>query len=122
MAVIGPQTAALVLVTRCTPRLGRRPAFVPFLAAYGDLLHLSPLPASRRSAPLAWGRAECAERWARGIPLLAEAQPAIRADDLLDLLGIEISPARLKCAMLSHDSLQHVLTDLGATTTAEANA
>ncbi len=28
---------------------------------------------------------------------------------LLDLLGIEISPARLKCAMLSHDSLQHVL-------------
>jgi nitrogen fixation NifU-like protein len=39
---------------------------------------------------------------------------AFRADDLLDLLGIEISPARLKCAMLSHDSLQHVLTDLGA--------
>lgn len=38
---------------------------------------------------------------------------AIRADDLLDLLGIEISPARLKCAMLSHDSLQHVLGDLG---------
>jgi NifU-like protein involved in Fe-S cluster formation len=39
---------------------------------------------------------------------------AIRADDLLDLLGIEISPARLKCAMLSHDSLQHVLGDLHA--------
>ena len=38
----------------------------------------------------------------------------IRADDVLDLLGIEISPARLKCAMLSHDSLQHVLIDLGA--------
>ncbi len=37
-----------------------------------------------------------------------------RADDLLELLGIEISPARLKCAMLSHDSLQHVLSDLGA--------
>ena len=52
---------------------------------------------------------------------------AFRADDLLDLLGIEISPARLKCAMLSHDSLQHVLTDLGAApgagaTTAEAGA
>jgi nitrogen fixation NifU-like protein len=48
------------------------------------------------------------------------------ADDLLDLLGIEISPARLKCAMLSHESLQHVLTDLGAaapaTATAEAGA
>jgi len=37
-----------------------------------------------------------------------------RADDLLELLGIEISPARLKCAMLSHDSLQHVLGELGA--------
>ena len=39
---------------------------------------------------------------------------AFQAADLLELLGIEISPARLKCAMLSHDSLQHVLTDLGA--------
>jgi len=38
----------------------------------------------------------------------------VRADDVLDLLGIEISPARLKCAMLSHDTLQHVLSDLGA--------
>ena len=43
----------------------------------------------------------------KGKPLKDVA--AIRADDLLDLLGIEISPARLKCAMLSHDSLQHVL-------------
>ncbi|HEX5827557.1 MAG TPA: SUF system NifU family Fe-S cluster assembly protein [Candidatus Limnocylindrales bacterium] len=36
------------------------------------------------------------------------------ADDLLDLIGIEISPARLKCAMLSFDSLQHLLADVGA--------
>jgi nitrogen fixation NifU-like protein len=35
------------------------------------------------------------------------------ATDLLDLLGIEISPARLKCAMLSFDSLQHLLDDAG---------
>ena len=49
----------------------------------------------------------------KGKPLAEVA--AFRADDLLDLLGIEISPARLKCAMLSHDSLQHTLTDLGAT-------
>jgi nitrogen fixation protein NifU and related proteins len=48
----------------------------------------------------------------KGKPLKDVA--AFRADDLLDLLGIEISPARLKCAMLSHDSLQHVLGDLGA--------
>ena len=37
---------------------------------------------------------------------------AFRADDLLDLLGIDISPARLKCAMLSHDTLQHALAEL----------
>lgn len=37
-----------------------------------------------------------------------------RADDLLELLGIEISPARLKCAMLSFDSLQHLLDEVGA--------
>ena len=36
------------------------------------------------------------------------------AADLLDLLGIEISPARLKCAMLSFDSLQHLLDEVGA--------
>ena len=38
---------------------------------------------------------------------------ALAATDLLDLLGIEISPARLKCAMLSFDSLQHLLTETG---------
>jgi nitrogen fixation NifU-like protein len=37
---------------------------------------------------------------------------AFRADDLLDLLGIEISPARLKCAMLSHETLQQALAEL----------
>jgi len=38
----------------------------------------------------------------------------VQAVDLLELLGIEISPARLKCAMLSFDSLQHLLEDVGA--------
>lgn len=46
-----------------------------------------------------------------------------RADDLLELLGIEISPARIKCAMLSFDSLQHLLDEVGAKPlTAEAGA
>ncbi len=35
-------------------------------------------------------------------------------DDLLDLLGIEISPARLKCALLSLDTVSHALTDESA--------
>ena len=43
-----------------------------------------------------------------------EAVVGFGATDLLDLLGIEISPARLKCAMLSFDSLQHLLDEVGA--------
>ena len=32
-------------------------------------------------------------------------------EDLLDLIGTEISPARLKCALLSLDTLSHALSD-----------
>ncbi len=32
-------------------------------------------------------------------------------DDLLDLLGIEVSPARLKCALLSLDTVSHALAE-----------
>ena len=63
----------------------------------------------------------------KGKPVVDVA--AFRADDLLDLLGIEISPARLKCAMLSHDTLQKALAearvpsaDEAATAPAESNA
>lgn len=62
----------------------------------------------------------------KGKPVVDVA--AFRADDLLDLLGIEISPARLKCAMLSHDTLQKALAEAGvapadaaATAPAESN-
>jgi nitrogen fixation protein NifU and related proteins len=44
-----------------------------------------------------------------GMPV--EKAEAYRADDLLDLLGIEISPARLKCAMLSLETLEHALAE-----------
>jgi nitrogen fixation NifU-like protein len=47
---------------------------------------------------------------------------AFRADDLLDLLGIEISPARLKCAMLSLDTLQAALDDAGVDDAASSPA
>ena len=33
--------------------------------------------------------------------------------DVLDLLGIEISPARLKCALLSLDTVSHALEERG---------
>ena len=36
-------------------------------------------------------------------------------DDLLDLIGIEISPARLKCALLSLDTVARALADEAAT-------
>ncbi len=32
-------------------------------------------------------------------------------DDLLDLIGIEISPARMKCALLSLDTVAHALAE-----------
>jgi nitrogen fixation NifU-like protein len=32
-------------------------------------------------------------------------------EDVLDLIGVEISPARLKCALLSLDTLSHALAD-----------
>ena len=44
---------------------------------------------------------------------------AFRADDLLDLLGIEISPARLKCAMLSLETVKSALDDVPAPAGAE---
>ena len=47
----------------------------------------------------------------RGKPVADVA--GIAATDVLDLLGIDISPARLKCAMLSFDALQHLLDELG---------
>jgi nitrogen fixation protein NifU and related proteins len=35
-------------------------------------------------------------------------------DDLLDLIGVDISPARLKCALLSLDTVAHALAEEAA--------
>jgi nitrogen fixation NifU-like protein len=35
------------------------------------------------------------------------------SNDIIDMLGIEISPARLKCALLSLETLQRALDDRG---------
>ena len=40
----------------------------------------------------------------------------ITPDDLLDLIGVEISPARLKCALLSLDTVAHALAEEAAQT------
>ena len=41
-----------------------------------------------------------------------EEVAGMTADDVLDLLGIEVSPARLKCALLSLDTLEHALAEV----------
>jgi nitrogen fixation NifU-like protein len=56
----------------------------------------------------------------KGKPIAEVA--ALSGDDVLELLGIDISPARLKCAMLSLDTLQQALGDLDATTAQKAEA
>jgi nitrogen fixation NifU-like protein len=43
-------------------------------------------------------------------------------DDLLDLIGIEISPARLKCALLSLDTVARALADEASAAADEASA
>jgi nitrogen fixation NifU-like protein len=48
----------------------------------------------------------------KGRPL-AEVE-AMTNQDILDLLGIEISPARLKCALLSLDTLHRALAARGS--------
>src|SRR6188508_1899830 len=48
----------------------------------------------------------------RGLSL--DDAEALTNQDVLDLLGIEISPARLKCALLSIDTLKHALEGRGS--------
>jgi nitrogen fixation NifU-like protein len=55
----------------------------------------------------------------KGKPLDEVAK--LSTQDLLDLLGIEISPARLKCALLSLDTLEHALAE-GDAVAPSANA
>jgi len=52
----------------------------------------------------------------------AQDAAAMTSQDVLDLLGIEISPARLKCALLSLETLQHAIADAGQPAAAAATA
>jgi nitrogen fixation protein NifU and related proteins len=47
---------------------------------------------------------------------------AIDSEHVLDLLGIEISPARMKCATLSLDTLQHAMAEAGDATAATSES
>ena len=67
--------------------LSRRPEFAATLAPYGDLVERWARWEPGRPLALGWTAAECRERWARGVPLVAAAPPAIRADQIEDLLA-----------------------------------
>ncbi len=54
----------------------------------------------------------------RGKPVADVAR--MTSEDVFDLLGIEISPARIKCALLSLDTLEHALAETAATSAAGA--
>jgi nitrogen fixation protein NifU and related proteins len=56
----------------------------------------------------------------KGKPLAEVA--AFAGDDLMDLLGIEISPARMKCATLSLETLRLALDEAGVPSAVDAEA
>jgi nitrogen fixation NifU-like protein len=49
-----------------------------------------------------------------------ESAAGMQASDVLDLLGIDISPARMKCALLSLETLQGALGGSGSKPTKES--
>lgn len=67
--------------------LERRPTFREPLAPYGRILEAWAGWPEGRVAPLRWGLEECRQRWQRGVPLLDEASPSIRLEDMEDLLS-----------------------------------
>jgi nitrogen fixation NifU-like protein len=56
----------------------------------------------------------------KGKPVAEVAK--LTSADLLDLIGIEISPARLKCALLSLDTLEHALAEADGASTGAAQS
>ncbi len=65
--------------------LRRRASLAPSLAPYGAIIERwASAPPIR---PLAWTAAGCRACWERGVPLVAEAPPPLRAEDVEDSLG-----------------------------------
>lgn len=66
--------------------LGRRPTFREPLKAYREVLAAWSRWPATSVTPLAWTAADCRDRWARGVPILAEASWSIEPEALEDLL------------------------------------
>lgn len=82
-----PARVAIDLREEWADLLARRTELGAALTAYGEIVDQWAQWSAERPARLGWGSAECRARWERGVPLLAEAPPTIRADDLEELLG-----------------------------------
>ena len=67
--------------------LARRPDFREPLAPYGPILDAWAGWPGTSVPPLGWDAEACEDRWRRGVPLLAEASPAIPREALEDLLA-----------------------------------
>ena len=78
--------ASLDLREAWSDLLRRRGTLADSLRPYGEALDLW-ATAPVDIAPLGWPAAECRRRWERGVPLLAEAPPALEPEALERILG-----------------------------------
>lgn len=92
---------------------------ITMMLSVDDAGNVSDVAFSGRGCAISQASASLLTDEVKGRPV-AEIE-AMTNQDILDLLGIEISPARLKCALLSLDTLQRALEerdDEGATSEA----
>ena len=80
---------------------------ITIMLSLDDAGNVSDVAFSGRGCAISQASASMLTDEVRGRPL-AEVE-AMQNQDILDLLGIEISPARLKCALLSIDTLHRAL-------------
>ena len=80
---------------------------ITIMLSVDDAGNVSDVAFSGRGCAISQASASMLTDEVKGRPLV-EVQ-ALKSQDILDLLGIEISPARLKCALLSLDTLHHAL-------------
>jgi nitrogen fixation NifU-like protein len=82
---------------------------ITMMLAVDDSGKVSDVAFSGRGCAISQASASLLTDEIRGLSV-AEVE-AMKNQDILDLLGIEISPARLKCALLSLDTVQHALVE-----------
>ncbi len=80
---------------------------ITMMLSVDDAGNVSDVAFSGRGCAISQASASLLTDEVKGRPI-AEIE-AMTNQDILDLLGIEISPARLKCALLSLDTLQRAL-------------